>query len=113
MCSNAAAQRPSHRRHAAIHEQQRAGDVGRIVGGQEQDRGGDRFSARPRALEPCRAGSGGEQSECDRLGDASPDLTAIRDVTARRSELRRDCAGAFRLVTIGSAYASRLDLARR
>ena len=31
----------SQRRHAAIHEQQGAGDVGGIVGGQEQDRGGD------------------------------------------------------------------------
>src|SRR6266581_2166134 len=31
----------SQRRHAAVHEQQGAGDVGGIVGGQEQDCGGD------------------------------------------------------------------------
>src|SRR6266850_1089680 len=31
----------SERRHAAVHEQQGAGDVGGIVGGQEQDGGGD------------------------------------------------------------------------
>ncbi len=36
-----AAEHSSHRRHAAVHEQQGAGDVGGIVGGQEQDRGGD------------------------------------------------------------------------
>src|SRR5580698_8656529 len=31
----------SQRRHTAVHEQQGAGDVGGIVGGQKQDRGGD------------------------------------------------------------------------
>ena len=42
----AGAERPvleysSQRRHTAVHEQQGAGDVGGIVGGQKQDRGGD------------------------------------------------------------------------
>src|SRR5712672_1063890 len=33
----------SQRSHTAVHEQQSAGDVGGIVGGQKQDRGGDLF----------------------------------------------------------------------
>ena len=31
----------SQRSHTAVHEQQGAGDIGGIVGGQKQDRGGD------------------------------------------------------------------------
>ena len=35
------AEYPSQCSHTAVHEQQGAGDVGGIVGGQKQDRGGD------------------------------------------------------------------------
>src|SRR2546421_7666375 len=44
MCPTPIAEYSSQRSHTAIHEQQGAGDVGGIVGGQKQDRGGDLLS---------------------------------------------------------------------
>src|SRR3984893_2809817 len=49
---------PLQRSHTAVHEQQGAGDVGGIVGGQKQDRGGDLLGP-ARGLQPgalCGAG---------------------------------------------------------